>query len=352
MAQLMTVNIPALASADDDGVALSQKAAISGVNQLVLNGTLATGTFTSNSVCASQTPGGAVALTINGGLATTDPVAGAGGTADPGSATVRFPKPARIYITGGSDESGKTFAVVGTIQTQGTFGAGIIVKETITGPNASTVSSINQYSTIISITSSAGTAGAITVGHYYGLSTMDVARRVDITSGGNDTSNTFTVTGTDINSNPISESLVGASGGAVTTALSYLTVTSITTSTSVATTVKIGSSAVADSAWVYFDRLAATAPIAIQVEGSGTINWTVRQTLDDPSIISNQLPTPTYTWSPAGVVWVNHPDSSLVASTTATGVQGNYAYAPAFAKIVLNSGTGSVRATFIQAYMR
>ncbi len=352
MAQLMTVTIPALATADDDGVALTQKAAISGTNQLVLNGTLATGTFTSNSVCASQTPGGAVALTINGTLATTNAIAGAGGTGSAVAATVRFTAPARIYITGGSDESGKTFAVVGTIQTQGTFGTGIIVTETITGPNASTVSSINQYSSIISITSSAGTAGAITVGHYYGLSTMDVARRVDITSGGNDTGVTFTVNGTDRNNDPISESLIGASGGAVTTALSYLTVTSITTSTAVATTVKIGSSAIADSAWVYFDRLAATAPIAIQVEGSGTVNWTVRQTLDDPSIISNQLPTPTYIWTPASVVWVNHPDSALVASSTTSGVQGNYAYAPAFAKIVLNSGTGSVRATFIQAYMR
>jgi hypothetical protein len=347
----MTVSIPALATADDDGVALSQKAAISGTNYLVLNGVLAGTTFVANSICASQTPGGAVALTINGTLATTNPVAGAGGTAAAGSATVRFPTPQRIYITGGSDESGKTFAVVGTLKGVGTFGPGVIVTETITGPNASTVASVNLYSNIISITSSAGTAGAITVGHS-GTATMDVARRVDITSGGNDTGVTFTVTGTDINGDPRSESLAGASGGAVTTALSYLTITQISTSAAVATTVKIGSSAVADSAWVNFDRFSATAPIAIQVDGSGTVNWTIRQSLNDPSIISNQLPTPTYIWTPASVVWVNHPDSTLVASTTTTGVQGNYAYAPALAKIVLNSGTGSVRATFIQAYMR
>ncbi len=131
---------------------------------------------------------------------------------------------------------------------------------------------------------------------------------------------------------------------------SYLTVTQISTSGAVASTVKIGSSAVADSEWVYFDRLGAMAQVAIQVEGSGTVNWTVRQTLDDPTIITNQLPTPTYKWTPDTVTWVNHPDSSLVASSTTTGVQGNYAYAPAFAKVVLNSGTGSVTAVFIQAY--
>ncbi len=181
---------------------------------------------------------------------------------------------------------------------------------------------------------------------------MDVARRLDITSSGNDTSVNFTIAGTDINGDPITEVLAGASGGAATSLLSYLTITSVRASAALAGTVKLGSSAVADSAWVYFDRLSATAPIAIQVEGSGTVNWTVRQTLNDPSIISNQLPTPTYIWSPAGVVWVNHPDTALVASAVTTGVQGNYAYAPAMAKIVLNSGTGSVRATFIQAYMR
>lgn len=351
MAQLMTVSIPALASADDDGVALTQKAAVSGTNYLVLNGVLATGTFSASSICASQTPGGAVALTINGTLATTDPVAGAGGTAAAGSATVRFPTPQRIYITGGSDESGKTFTAVGTLQGPGTFGPGVVVSEVITGPNASTAASVNLYSTIISITSSAGTTGNITVGHS-GTSTMDVARRVDIASSGNDNGINITVVGTDINGDPITSTLAGGSGSTVTTVLSYLTVTQASTSGAVAGTIKLGSSAVADSAWVYFDRLAATAPIAIQVEGSGTVSWTVRQTLDEPSIISNQLPTPTYIWSPAGVVWVNHPDSALVASAVTSGVQGNYAYAPAFAKIVLNSGSGSVRATFIQAMLR
>lgn len=355
MSQLMTVTVGGLATADDDGVSLSQKAAISGTNYLVINGALAgsgaSATFVANSICASQTPGGAVALTLNGTYASTNPVAGAGGTAAAGAANVVFPTPVRIYITGGSDESAKTFVVVGTLQGVGTFGPGVVVTETITGPNASTVASTKLYSTIISITASGATTGAITVGHS-GTATMDKARRVDITSGGNDTGITFTLVGTDINGDPITEALTGASGGAATSVLSYLTVTQISTSGAVATTVKVGSSAVADSAWVYFDRLAATAPIAIQVEGSGTVNWTIRQSVSDPSIISNQLPTPTYIWSPSGIVWVNHPDSSLVASTTTTGVQGNYAYAPVLAKIVLNSGTGSVRATFVQAFMR
>src|SRR5262245_98420 len=99
MGRPITVTVGGLATADDDGVSLSQKAAVSGTNYLVINGVLATGTFSASSICASQTPTGAGALTINGTLAGTNPVAGAGGTAAAGSALVRFPTPVRIYIT-------------------------------------------------------------------------------------------------------------------------------------------------------------------------------------------------------------------------------------------------------------
>ena len=97
MGQLMYVTVGPLAAADDDGVSLSQTAAAA--QNLVINGAKAAGTFTANSVCASQTPSGASDLTINGTLATTNPVAGAGGTAAAGSATVRFSTPQRIYVT-------------------------------------------------------------------------------------------------------------------------------------------------------------------------------------------------------------------------------------------------------------
>jgi hypothetical protein len=92
------------------------------------------------------------------------------------------------------------------------------------------------------------------------------------------------------------------------------------------------------------------AAITIQCTVSGTATATVSQTLEDPNIITNQLPTPTYRWSKSGVTWVNHPDTALVGFTGT--VQGNYAYPPQFARVVLASGTGSVTATFTQSYMR
>lgn len=76
--------------------------------------------------------------------------------------------------------------------------------------------------------------------------------------------------------------------------------------------------------------------ISLQVAVTGTANWTVQQTLDDPFITA-----------PANIVWFDHPDVDMVAQTV--NRQGNYAYVPAATRIVLNSGTGSVKFTIVQA---
>ena len=95
-------------------------------------------------ICASQTPSGASNLTINGVLAS-------GGVATLGAVSA-------VTITGGSDESGKTFTVYGTDH------YGLAISESITGPNATTVVSTKSYKTITQIAVSAATTGAITVG--------------------------------------------------------------------------------------------------------------------------------------------------------------------------------------------
>jgi hypothetical protein len=321
------VTVGALASASATKIGLSQEAAIAGANQLVLNGVA--GVFTANSVCASQTPGGAGALTLNGGLASSAPT---------GTAIAYLPQASRIYITGGSDESGKTFAVVG--YRNGPNGGPYAVTETITGPNASIVSSLNQYDQIISITASAGTTGAITVGHY-GIATLDLARRVRITSAGNDSAMTFLISGTNADGTPISETLAGANATTADSVLDYLTVTSIKSSAAVATTVTVGTNGAAASSWVRFDDYGAHMQVAIQCTVSGTVNYTVQQTLDDPNSITNPV-------APPSVTWVSHPDANLVGATAT--VQGNYAYSPIFARVLLNSGTGSVVTTFRQGF--
>lgn len=346
----MYVTVGPLVAADDDAASASQTAA--GAQYLVINGAKATGTFAATSICAAQALGGATNLTINGTLATTNPVAGEGGTAAAGSATVRFPTPVRVYVTTAGDSSARTITIVGTLQSPTSFGPGAVISETFAAPNTNVRASTNLYSTIISVAISGASTGNVSVGHS-GVATLDAARRVIITSGGNDTGITFTLSGTDWNNNPISEVITGVSGAAASSVLSYKTVTSILTSAAAATTVIVGTNTIADSPPVYFDRLAANSQVAIQVDGTSTPTWTVQQTLNDPTVITNQLPTPTYQWSPASIKWVNHPDSALVGSAVITGVQGTYGAAPVMARITMTAGStsASVTAQFVQAYM-
>ncbi len=312
------IQVGPLAASSATKISLSQKAAISGTNYLVLNG--AAGSFSATSVAGSQTPAGAGALTLAAGAA-------------------NLPLGSRIYITGGSDESAKTFVVAGT-RYGGIGNTSYAVTETITGPNASTVSSLYQYDVISSITASGATTGAITVGHYT-TATLDTARRVLFTSAGNDSSNTATVTGTDYAGLPISETLTLANATTAYTVLDYLIVTSITTSAAVATTITVGTNGVASSQWATFDPYANAAPVSIGTYVSGTANYSIQQTVDDPNSTSNAV-------ARASVTWINHPDSGVVSATAAA--QANYAYPPAYARVLLNSETGSgyAKATFTQ----
>jgi hypothetical protein len=100
-------------------------------------------------VCASQTPGGAVNLTINGALAD-------GGSVN--FTTSAAQQPRQVTITGTGDESGKNFTITGTNS------SGIALVEIVAGPNNNTVNSTGYFNTITQIAVSAGTTAAITVG--------------------------------------------------------------------------------------------------------------------------------------------------------------------------------------------
>jgi len=171
-----------------------------------------------------------------------------------------------------------------------------------------------------------------------GTAVLDVARRVIFTSSGNDTGITFAVTGTDNAGNAQSETVTGASGGAASTVLSYKTFAPPVASGAAAGTVSIGTNGVAASPWVRLDNWA-PGGVAIQATVTGTVNYTIQQTLDDPNSATNPV-------APASMTWVNSADAAVVAATATQ--QSNYAFAPAFARVLLNSGTGSVTATFTQ----
>lgn len=197
----------------------------------------------------------------------------------------------------------------------------------------------------ISTTATPTSGTAVTLNGDYvvaGVAILPQARRVLLTYGNEGSNRTMTITGTDRYGVVQSEVLAVPSGGAGTvyTSFDFKTVTQAMPGGGGWTAdAYLGTNGVASSPWVYFDGWAMPM-ISIQCNGSGTVNYTVQQTLDDPNSPSNPV-------AMGDVTWINHPDINLVGATG--DVQGNYAYMPQYARITLNSGTGSVTGTFIQS---
>lgn len=97
-----------------------------------------------DNICASQTPAAAGAMTING-------IAASGGVA-----TLDMAR--RALITSAADDSGITFRVTGT------NADGNPIRETVTGPNATTASTVQDFKTVTEVYASGAAAGAVKVG--------------------------------------------------------------------------------------------------------------------------------------------------------------------------------------------
>lgn len=172
-----------------------------------------------------------------------------------------------------------------------------------------------------------------------GVATLDNPRQVIVTSGGNDTGVTFTIYGTTYGGHTVSESITGASGGAAATKTDFLTVTRVAASSATSGSgVIVGTNGVAGSRWVRLDSWA-DSNTAIQCNASGTVNYTVQVTMDDPN-------SPTNPVAVGSVTWINTNDTDAVSAISS--VFTNFQFSPTFARILLNSGTGTVTATFAQ----
>lgn len=178
--------------------------------------------------------------------------------------------------------------------------------------------------------------GALVTG---GVAILDKPRRVIVTSGGNDTNITFTITGTTFGGQSVVETITGASGAAASTTVDFLTVTQVRASgaTSLGGVI-VGTNGVAGSRWVRMDSWA-FAQSAIQVDVSGTVNYTVQTTMDDPNSATNPVSVP-------NVTWLSALDGNIVSKAGAAS--GIMAYTPTFVRILLNSGTGSATLTIAQ----
>lgn len=168
-----------------------------------------------------------------------------------------------------------------------------------------------------------------------GRAVLPQARRVLITT--TDTTTVFTINGTTATGSPRTETLI-VSGGSSYTQLDYHFVTSISVNQATTAAVTVGTNGVANTTWVYTDPYA-DAQIGFQCTVSGTVNYTVQSTFDDPD-------SPTNPVAPALVTWITTNDTNMVGATTS--LQSNFLFAPTYIRVLLNSGSGSVTMTVVQ----
>jgi hypothetical protein len=181
--------------------------------------------------------------------------------------------------------------------------------------------------------------GVMAVGSTFTLATtiLDVQRRLTFTMAGNESANTFKIIGLNQAGNTISEVLAGVNTGSTSSNLDYKTLISIQAIGSTAATLSIGTNSTGSCLWQIMNYQ--ITPVNIEcsvVAQTGSANFSVQYTYDDP----NNLP-----------LNVGYPQPFTLAAIngTTTSIDGSINDPVAAVRLLINSGTGIMRATFIQA---
>lgn len=155
-------------------------------------------------------------------------------------------------------------------------------------PIVTAVSLVAAVANGLATTQSLAAAGPLTLNGSKvtaGVGVLDAPRRVIITSAGNDSGITWTVTGTRGSwwaSTAVSETIKGANVGVAVTTQDFLTVTSIVASGATASTVTAGTNGTGSGPWVVWDKYAGD--FAVSIYGyvlTGTPTWEIEYTYDD-----------------------------------------------------------------------
>ena len=259
-----------------------------------------------NNICTTQTPNAGTALVLNGTLAS---------NSFQGTGSITANVLTISAVTSGVLNIGMSVG-----------GSQVLANTVVIGLGPNTTNGIGTYVLNVSQSVSSTTI--------YGsaIATLDKPRRVLLTPSGNESANTFTISGTDTNFQPITEVLTGGNGAATYSAMDYRTVTQIVATNTAAASLTVGTNGVASSMWVSYDDYA-PAPNSIQVTVTGTVNYTIEHTIQSESLglLPYQL-----TWIGAGVI------SGTTSQIT------SFPYTPLRARVTLNSGSGSFVATMIQ----
>jgi len=171
------------------------------------------------------------------------------------------------------------------------------------------------------------------------IATLTISGLVTITSAGNDSGITFTIYGTNNSGANIQQTITGANAGVATSTLSFKTVTRVATSGATASTVTVGTAQAGQTDWIPMDIYTPSQVTNVSVTVSGTINYSVEYTNEDPFNLSITQQV------------VAHPTAALTSATTSqtAGVTGTLMRAMRFK---VNSGSGTGRVTIVQQSTR
>ena len=145
---------------------------------------------------------------------------------------------------------------------------------------------------------------------------------------------TFAVTGTRPGGGTQVESIAISASGTVTGSLSFATVTSIVADAPTSATISVGNAIPGYTDWIPLDIYTPNQVTTISAKTSGTVNYSVEYTNEDPfDRTIQQLVAP-------------HPNASL---TAASGDETQFTTTLMRAvRLKINSGNGSVRFTVVQ----
>ena len=163
-------------------------------------------------------------------------------------------------------------------------------------------------------------------------STAGQARQVLITTVSDESGKTLTVYGTNHHGETISETVTGPNATTGTTSLHFRTVTRVAVSAAFTGAVTVGTNGVGSSSTTILDIYAMPFNVAVGCTVSGTVNYTVQYTLDDPQGTSARN-------------WNNH---ATIASKTAA-FDGAISSPVTAIRTLVNSGTGTVTTNILQA---
>lgn len=278
-----------------------------------------------NSISLSQTPpaaGTAIATTITAGSASI-------------AATNSFYAGQPVTFQGSFQlVTGLNIGVTYYVLSTGLSGSAFEVSGTVGGtaitPQGSSTATPNVVTTgLFGINGALATAGVATM--------PNTAQHVLITTS--DTTHTFTITGTTQSGAIISET-TGVANTTVLSALDYYTVTSIAVSGTLTAAATVGTNGTGSTPWVRLDEWS-NAQVSIQINVTGSVNYTIQSSMDDPN---SAWGTPVL---PSAMTWIATNDTNVVGATTS--LQTNYAFAPTWVRCLLNSGSGSCAMTVAQA---